>query len=290
MLILTAVVLLLNAANAATNGSPSPNPSPSPSKPAEKEKAVSSGKNQHSTPDQKPTTQFSPPVKLPKPQEGKQASDGNANQSSNPSVPDWITWFTAILAVTAILQVIVLIFQMLYNRALNANQRVVERAYVKMSHLPPGLSLAPAPNSNYPIAVRVKNFGQTPATVTDFLLVRHLLPRNQRLPAAPDYSTRGEWEVPNIFLVREDEFVITCNFPVTDQERSAIEEDKTQIFYVCGYVDYIDKFGGRHRAGYARRFNGVIGGEDNLKIVIQDGYNYDRERRQDEGNDWNEPT
>lgn len=211
--------------------------------------------------------------------------------------------FTAVLAVAAILQLIVFGLQAWKlhqtvkatkesaNAALKSTDafKASERAYVKMSHCPPGLYPAPAPHSIYVVKMRVKNFGQTPATVTDLLLTKKVLPRNERLPMVPDYSVRAAGESPNIFLVREDESFTSYNFPISNEERSSIE-DGTQILYVYGYIDYIDRFGCRHRAGYARRFNGEIGGEDNLKFVIQEGYNYDRPRNKGEGNDWNEPS
>lgn len=86
------------------------------------------------------------------------------------------------------------------------NMEAAERAYVKMSHCPPGLHQAPPPNSIYIIDVQVKNFGQTPATITNLVLVKRILPRNQRLPEIPEYFSPAEGERPNIFLVREDEF------------------------------------------------------------------------------------
>jgi hypothetical protein len=163
---------------------------------------------------------------------------------------------------------------------------LAERAYVKMSHCPPGFHVAPDPHGLYTITLQVKNFGHTPATVTDLALVKRLLPESERLPEVPDYSPRAEGESPRIFLVREDEFFTTINFPISDQERSAIEE-RTLILHVYGYVDYVDKFGGHHRAGYARRF--IPEEKDNLKIVIQRGYNYDCQRHQGDGHDWSDP-
>ncbi len=56
---------------------------------------------------------------------------------------------------------------------------------------------------------------------------------------------------------------------------------------LIGYVDYLDKFGGRHRGGYARKFAPELDGTDNnLIFVDQTGYNYDRSRKKGEGNDW----
>jgi hypothetical protein len=76
------------------------------------------------------------------------------------------------------------------------------------------------------------------------------------------------------------------------------------------YVDYIDQFGKRHRSGYGRLYYhwaeikgpqpndpGVPSRQaveqrymtrNNLVFMTQAGYNYDRERKEGEGNDWNE--
>ena len=46
---------------------------------------------------------------------------------------------------------------------------------------------------------------------------------------------------------------------------------------VIGYVDYIDKFGQKHRSGYARQYDpGVELGGNNLPFVRKAGYNYDQ--------------
>jgi hypothetical protein len=64
-------------------------------------------------------------------------------------------------------------------------------------------------------------------------------------------------------------------------------------------VDYIDAFGQRLRSGYARVYKPVRDDprlyaspqdhakRSNLVFVTQEGYDYDRQRTPDEGNDWN---
>jgi len=61
--------------------------------------------------------------------------------------------------------------------------------------------------------------------------------------------------------------------------------------FVIGYTDYIDAFHVRHRAGYARRFSPeaqTIGLPNNLVFVDFPGWNYDRIRQKNEGEDWGE--
>jgi hypothetical protein len=69
--------------------------------------------------------------------------------------------------------------------------------------------------------------------------------------------------------------------------------------YVIGFVDYIDQFGERHRGGYGRRYYPAIdemkykteadrAKRNNLHVIVQEGYNYDRLRHRGEGKDWSE--
>ncbi len=61
------------------------------------------------------------------------------------------------------------------------------------------------------------------------------------------------------------------------------------MIYVFGYVDYIDRFNMRHRSGFARYY--MLGAKpNNLMVLTQPGYNYDRERQHGEGNDWDEKS
>ena len=71
-----------------------------------------------------------------------------------------------------------------------------------------------------------------------------------------------------------------------------------------GFVDYIDRFQKRHRAGYGFRYDlsyveghalyehrdrtivRVAPDDRNLTFVSELGYSYDRERVHGEGNDW----
>jgi len=64
-----------------------------------------------------------------------------------------------------------------------------DRAYVKMSHSPPGREVSPGPSSKYGVQIEVKNLGRTPATVTGMVLIPLVLPNTTSLPTIPDYSS-----------------------------------------------------------------------------------------------------
>jgi hypothetical protein len=70
--------------------------------------------------------------------------------------------------------------------------------------------------------------------------------------------------------------------------------------WIIGFVDYVDIFTIRRRAGYARRVLSTHGPKDTsthripcdtFPLVFEKhrDYNYDRERQHGEGDDWDEP-
>jgi hypothetical protein len=162
----------------------------------------------------------------------------------------------------------------------------VERAYVKMSHAKPGLRIN-YPEQNFRVIVGVKNFGRTPARITDVRLKHIVLEKGETLPIVPDYSKVGGEEAIEAFLVADDEFFHDVTF---DFVRSQAEvQDGTVTIYIIGYVDYIDQYGQRQRGGYARVYDAEReSGSNNLVFVVQPNYNYDRHRVSSEGNDWSQ--
>ena len=149
------------------------------------------------------------------------------------------------------------------------------------------------------IGIEIKNFGQTPADITNIVLRPIVIsPHNAPLPAQPDYSGDGTL-FPKAFLVSQDWFSIFHVFRIAKSEIDAIKIWDADL-YVIGYVDYIDKFGARHRGGYARKYtyarddrkayasDDEFAQRSNLIFVTQDGYNYDRPRIRGEGDDWDQ--
>jgi hypothetical protein len=146
--------------------------------------------------------------------------------------------------------------------------------------------------------IGIKNFGRTPANVTDVLIKALLLPSSQALPEIPDYA-RERKDSPKAFLVSGDEFFYTDVVKISAAEVPQLRNE-TITLWLYGYVDYIDQFGQRHRGGYARVYSPAFDNRgtyktdeefkarSNLLFVSQDGYNYDRTRKKGEGNDWDE--
>jgi hypothetical protein len=211
-------------------------------------------------------------------------------------------WETVWIAVTGLFTVMLAVSTiMLWSATKSMGERsdrafrTAERAYVKMSHAPPGLrcirALTDDMSTQYLITLTITNFGRTPAKVTDVLVNRVMVPANlppdQKLPAKPDYKP-DPWypESPKAFLVTNDTFSFTRVWQFWDKIESP---EPTHELYAIGYVDYEDAFGTRYRAGYARLYAPAANKEDfriyptpesyagrsNLVFVTQEGYNYD---------------
>lgn len=235
----------------------------------------------------------------------------------------WIAVLTAVLTVATIFQAVI------YGFNLWTSHRV-ERAYVTMSHYPPGVEFGYDESSgNEPfrralnVKIKVSNTGNTPATVTRILL--HPVVAIEPLPAAPRYD-ESFGEAVNAFLVKGDHFdfskeglsVLSSDATTVRSVINSVAATKYPLrLFVIGYVDYIDRFRVRRRAGYARvydmwsdskarvetemgisgvsgsvpqalreEFNRRYASRNNLLFLTQPGYNYDRKREEDEGNDW----
>jgi hypothetical protein len=184
------------------------------------------------------------------------------------------------------------------NRRQGSDARVIQRAYVKISHSSPGVEIGE--NGNFWHQATVKNFGQTPARVTDVVMKPLVVARGKLLPTKPDYTCKDPGPFLRAFLVRDDEFFLPRFYSITPKEMQQVKGSSADL-YVIGFVDYIDQFGVRHRAGYGRRYDPAIDAmkyetaadrakRNNLHVVVQKDYNYDRPRRQGEGKDWDSDT
>ncbi len=175
-----------------------------------------------------------------------------------PPQDSWLALFTLLLVVVGWLQWRTL-------QATHRSNRTIERAYVGLSHAPPGVqAIAGSPPAAW-VSVRVKNHGRTPATVTEVLLTLLI---SSVLPAEPPYALGRPVAA---FLMAGDEFFERLS--ITAGEFAQIQAGAPA--YVLGYVDYQDQFGQRHRSGYARRFD-ATSPSNNLMFVTEAGYNYER--------------
>lgn len=215
--------------------------------------------------------------------------------------------FTAVLACAAFLQLFVFGLQALKlhqtvkatkesaDAALKTaqNMEAAERAYVKMSHLPPGVIIGKNETTEWiEVTVEVGNHGRTPASVTDVIVDAKVLENGDRLPTPFPYHSWEREAFPNAFLVAGESFLCpTKTLPLRPHKSSDIISGAKKL-WVFGHVDYIDTFGQRYRGGWVRVYRHNLPGQsqDNLIFMTEGRYNYDRPRKQGESNDWNEPS
>jgi hypothetical protein len=164
---------------------------------------------------------------------------------------------------------------------------LTERAYVDMSHDQPGFVTMEGATG---VSVAIKNHGKTPATVTAVNLT--FLQHGWPLPPTPEYNENLTVRTRTVVMPGE-RFTHERRHALIGSGQSALPESVATPglqgvhAWLIGYVDYRDRFGGRHRGGYGRRYRPNPG--NNLVFIDEDDYNYDRPREKSQGNDWNDP-
>jgi hypothetical protein len=204
---------------------------------------------------------------------------------------DW--WFAAINTASTVAIAVLTFVLMKITRdqkdlgrlAVTATE-VIERAYVNMSHAPPGLYCIKGMDTAAPeavplvaglpvaVGVQITNHGHTPATIVAAVVVMYM---GDKLPDEPPYTDHDTWGA--FFLMpNEGRFVVTrmISTALTDEQLKLVHENKLTI-WACGYVDYVDRFGATHRSGYARRYAPSVT-QNNLVFETKPGYNYDVDR------------
>jgi hypothetical protein len=239
-----------------------------------------------------PGGRLTDPSAITKLREFQEARPRQDAAKSSGNSPEWWTvrLSLATFGATFVIAIATWLTYSVYRNILATN-RQIERAYIKMSHLSPGLdipsiimtsSARPVPRRDVSVRMSVRNHGNTPGEVTCGLV--QLLFTDEPLPHRPAYDEK-EARPARVFLVKGSSFKITKNWPIDADTIDRVCAGAMQM-YVLGYVDYLDRFGGRHRAGYARIYNSRADRGNNLPYVTEPGYNYDRIRQQDEGCDW----
>jgi hypothetical protein len=192
-------------------------------------------------------------------------------------------------AITAVATIFIAAFTLTLwlttGRQLEHN-RVVERAYITMSHITPIFD--PSRDSNAfrirddgaaLVRIEFKNYGRTPAEVIGGRFKLEHIRENEEPPVQPIYTGQGSvrFDVA-YFLVANADFIFDFGFELPFPIGALVSVEKgSDRLWLVGYVDYRDKFGDVHRAGYARRYDPHITG-NNLTFVTEPGYNYDHPR------------
>lgn len=224
------------------------------------------------------------------------AGQGQDSRQRGASIADWsgvvqiilsilTVVFTGYLAVFTSKLVEVGRLQQTTHQATLDTNRVAERAYVDISHFPPGLELS-QDRRVAEVEVLIKNHGATPATVTDVFLTLKI--GSDPLPDEPLYEPEAGRPEIAAFLVAGGSFQKWIRWPVPEPDSKRIEQGAT--VWLLGYVDYEDTFGRKHRGGYARRYDAKRDSaavpkekRNNLPFETKAGYNYDRPRQMSDG-------
>lgn len=159
-----------------------------------------------------------------------------------------------------------------------ADSRVIQRAYVGLSHATPPEGGGSALNEeNQKIQIAIKNSGQTPAVVKGVRLGTMITEPDAPLPHEPPYDDTIDHPSTQAFLNANSAHYIRRGLGIPADKWLEIRNRKRTL-YVIGLVEYIDMFGQWHRAGYARRFAPGRGGNNLDFIAVEfagDAYNYD---------------
>jgi hypothetical protein len=321
VLILSMLVLVLSGASRAANGNQSQNPTPSPNKSSKPPQDQPARRAHITKTDQRGTKDAPIVVKVLPADKTKEESEREAKDREDKSSADWwMVKFNGLLVIAAFLQFFWITRQVVWmrrnveiaketadaatraaNAAKDANNiarksiQIAQRTYVKISHKPPGLNLNhstedafyPPPKHRCMVELEIRNIGNTPAIITDFVFTHRIVQKDSPLPDIPPYNLTAEREKITTFLYGADVIYPSVAFDITVEDVVAVQ-DGSKEFYLLVYVDYIDQFRIHYRAGYARRYN-PSSSANNLFIVTKRDYNYDRPRKPGEGNDWNEP-
>jgi len=237
---------------------------------------------------QVPALAASPPIPPAEIQQAQSANSAPPQQKVTPPSSGWDWDAEDTIAVFTGLTFFVFMGQLWQMSRTNQHFRVTERAYVKMSHFSPGVSFVQNMGAPHAIlAIRVRNFGHTPAHVTDVYVGSLITSAGEGLLHPPEYPSIEGREIGAAFLVADDEFIHRVDFGLTHADHTAVINGAADL-YIIGYVDYRDKFGQIHRGAYARIYDpgideppaNVAGLEafenrNNLTIVSEPRYNDD---------------
>ncbi len=171
--------------------------------------------------------------------------------------------------------------------------KATERAYVKMSHVEPGITFGD--DGSISFQVQIKNWGSTPARVTDAVIcLIHTEGPPRRWPQKPVYRIDDNHSEAKAFLVREDYFFVPRLYEKQAFPEGMVAKIKAgdAALLVFGYVQYIDAFDQPHQAGYGRWYDfrrdkpkaGLTPEQwqkrSNLAFIQSEEYNYDRPNQQ----------
>ena len=171
--------------------------------------------------------------------------------------------------------------------------KLSERAYVKMSHDPPGVEfhVTSEGQSWLTVGLSVKNWGKTPARVVKAVICYRCTPGIEMLPEKPVYDENAVHAQVQAFLVTNDFTGYVYERRIPTQQVIDVKEGRSNL-WVYGHVEYLDIFDVLHVAGYgtfyvpeyddpARYGPRQFEKRSNLVFITALTYNYDRKKQSD---------
>lgn len=314
------IAILLSIAIYGQGWSASQPPPPRPLIGSQETQSPSKASNQESNDNKKDTEQFPVFVKiLPTPESEtakQQITEQQEKESSRNRLIMWATIATAlfnlVLAISTILmwretEKAAVAAKKSANAALEAAtaNKLSTRAYVRISSCPPGIDFLTKklpPYIELAANLEIKNYGETPAHITDIVIQAKLSEVDKLLPCPPDYSGAKRYPCSEAFLVRGASiFYKFFDDTMSPETITYIKEEKV-ILNLYGYVDYTDAFGKRHRGHFGQNYypaydkrenyrsDDEFKARNNLTFLMQSGYNYDCPRKEDEDKEKPIPT
>jgi hypothetical protein len=200
------------------------------------------------------------------------------------------------LSISTILLVIVTGGLVLLARYQLRTTQTTTRAYVRISSCSPGIVFFDRtfPPPAVACKLEIKNYGETPAHITDIIIHAYKSEVRQLLPYPPDFTGAKRYKCSSAFLVR-GESIFYQFYDEAILNKMSIEDIKGEkvILNLYGYVDYTDAFGKCHRGGFGQNYYAAYDDStkyttdefprrNNLTFLMQAGYNYDRQRKGNE--------
>lgn len=167
--------------------------------------------------------------------------------------------------------------------------KLSERAYVKMSHDPPGLEFHVTSEGQawLSVGLSVKNWGKTPARVVKAVVCYRCIPGTEMLPEKPVYNENAVHAQVQAFLVTNDFVGYVYQRLIPPEQVIDVKEGRSNL-WAYGHVEYLDVFDVPHVAGYGSVYvpefdvydPKVHGPEEfkkrnNLVFITEPNYNYD---------------
>lgn len=256
---------------------PSYPPSPTPSVAAQE-------KQQHNS----ATSQ--PDIKSGQVTKENDCVENQSAQDDQESSPDWITRFTGMLAIVALLQLIAMVAQAIYmRRALRDGKKVAEAAKESAEAATQSVESLKILNrarinieaiffenvdddksETFRVKCKIRNSGATTGHIFRQLDSFFWRATNRELPEQPPYPTGGD---PKDFDIAPNQLIQWFTEPPIQKSRVENWEqvDKGTLRLISfGYIKYSDEFGDEHETRYAVRF---LPGDPSPELITKPGYN-----------------